>query len=71
MFVIFSHDASIMISLPSCKVHIQSIFNLGLEVRSSLIFERICIGKVDLCVYVSVGAGLDHYGDERYFQSLC
>ena len=66
----FSHAVSIIISLPCCQVHIQSILLLGTEVRSSLIFERICIGKVDLFVDVSDGAGLDHYGDERYFQSF-
>ena len=71
MFPILCQYASILISFPCCQFHTQSIFLLGTEVRSSLIFERICIGKVDLCVYVSVGDSLDYYGDERYLQSFC
>ena len=42
----FCHYTSIIISLPCCQVHTQSIFLLGMEVISSLILEKICIGKV-------------------------
>ena len=66
----FCHYKSIIISPTCCQFHIQCIFLLCMEVRSSLISKRICIGKVDLCVYVSVDASLDHYCDERYFQSF-
>ena len=71
MFTIFRNAASIILSLTCCQVHVQNIFLLGMEVIFSLIFERICIGKVELCVYGCVGADLGHYFDESCFQSLC
>ena len=46
-------------------------FILGIDVRSYLIFEMIWVGTVDLSGYRRVGAGLDHSGDEKYFQNLC
>ena len=49
----------------------QDSFILGMEARSSFIFGSIWIGVSDLCVYGHVGDGLNHYGDEIYFQSLC
>ena len=66
MFPIFYHAASIIISLTCCKFHAQNTFLLGIELRSSLIFESIWIGNVYLYVYGHVGVGLVNYGDERY-----
>ena len=71
MFTSFYNDAPIIISLSCFQVHIQDIFLLGMEVRSSLIFERVKIGNVNLCFYVCVESGLYHSGNKSYFQSFC
>ena len=60
-----NNDITYLLSSPH-----PNLFLLGPEVRSSFILERISIGKVDLWVYVSIVSGLEHYGDERYFQSF-
>ena len=41
-----------------------------MEVRSYLVFGRVCIVTVDLLIYVNDGAGWGHSDDQRYFQSL-
>ena len=46
-------------------------FISGMEVISYLIFKRVCIDTIDLCVYVHIGSGWVHYDDEINFQSFC
>ena len=46
-------------------------FISGMEVISSLIFGRVWIYTIDLCVYVHIGAGWAHYDDESNSQSFC
>ena len=47
------------------------MFISGMEVRSSLIFGRIWIDIVGLCVYSQTSVGLGDFVDEKYFQSFC
>ena len=68
---IFHHAASIIISLNCCQFHTQNTFLFGMELRSSLIFEMIWIGTVDLYIYGRVGPVLVHSDHERYYQSFC
>ena len=56
--------------LPFFQVHTQYKFLLGMEVRSSFIFGRVCIDNVEMCVYVHVSDGWGNYDDERYWKSF-
>ena len=64
MFTILHHATPILLSLTCCKGHTKDRFISVTEVISFLIFGRIWIGTVDLCVYGNSGSGLDHYDDE-------
>ena len=59
MLPIFYHSVSIILSLTCCQVHIQYIFLSDMEVRSSLIFGRVCIYTVILYVNVHIVAGVN------------
>ena len=70
-YSIFHHPASTIIALFCGWYYMYNSPPLGVELMSSLVYDRICIDTVNLYFYGCVDIDLVQSGVERNWPSLC